>query len=217
MSLYPTPDAEGGRQHLGRAIRQLPSPEPSPNGWSTLAARLAGEQALAQAIAHLPSHKPAANTWLHLADRLDQLAAPVPLRQPRQWQRPWRLSLAATVLLLLVAGRAWLRQPIGVSAPAIVETPPLGVPALPPLPTAKPLEAEGEAFIEAHCTSLPQVCESGEFQQLRAQLTALQRQEQLLRIQTQQRGATPQLVRQQVRVTILKATVTRELIHLLTS
>jgi hypothetical protein len=114
-----------------------------------------------------------------------------------------------------VAGLAWWRQPT--TAPVVAVVPPMAVPALPPLPTAEPLEAQGEAFIEAHCTSLPQVCQSGEFQQLRAELTELQQQEQRLRTQTQQRGATPHLVRQQVQVTIKKATVTRELIHLLTT
>jgi hypothetical protein len=91
------------------------------------------------------------------------------------------------------------------------------LPALPPALAADPLDAAGEEFIEAHCSSLPQVCQSGEFRQLRAQLTALQQQEQHLRTQAQRRGATPQLVQQQVQVTIRKATVTRELIHLLIS
>lgn len=215
MSAYPTPDLEGGRPHLARAIGQLPTHEPDPGGWDALAAQLAGEQAVTQALLHLPSHEPAADTWLHLADRLDQLATPVPLRPARQRPRAWQLSLAASVLLLLVAGLAWLRQPASAPAPAVAVAPP-AVPALPPLAAAEPLEAQGEAFIEAHCTSLPQVCQSGEFRQLRAQLTVLQRQEQLLRTQAQRRGATPQLVRQQVQVTIRKATVTRELIHLIT-
>jgi len=98
-------------------------------------------------------------------------------------------------------------------APAPVTAVP-ALPALPPAPSADPLDTEGEAFIDAHCSSLPQVCQSGEFRHLRAQLTDLQKQEQLLRTQTQ-RGATPQLEQQQVQVTIRKATVTRELIHLL--
>lgn len=217
MSIYPTPDAEGGQQHLARAIRDLPLHEPDLGSWDALAAQLASEQALAQALPHLPSDEPADDTWLHLAHRLDQLTAPVPLWPPRQRQRSWRLALAASVLLLLVAGLAWLRQPTSTPSPTVAAAPPMAMPALPPLPTAEPLEAEGEAFIEAHCTSLPQVCQSGEFQQLQARFTALQRQELLLRTQIQQRGATPQLVRQQVQVTILKARVTRELIHLLTS
>lgn len=214
MSAHPTPDAEG-RQHLARAIGQLPTHEPDPSGWDALAAQLAGEQAIAAALPHLPTHEPAADTWQHLASRLDQAAAPAPLWPVRQRRRAWQLGLAASVLLLLGIGLAWLRPPASAPRVAVASLPPL--PALPPLPPAQPLEAEGEAFIEAHCTSLPQVCQSGEFQQLRAQLAALQRQEVLLRTQAQQRGATPQLVRQQVQVTILKATVTRELIHLLTS
>ncbi|TVT37801.1 hypothetical protein FNT36_21780 [Hymenobacter setariae] len=214
MSSYPTPDADG-QQHLARAISQLPLHEPDPSGWDILATQLAGEQAITNALPHLPSHEPAADTWLHLANRLDQAAVPVPLWPAQQRRRTWQLGVAASILLLLVAGLAWLRQPARTPAVAVAPLP--AVPALPPLPATEPLEAAGEAFIEAHCTSLPQVCQSGQFQKLRAQLTALQRQEALLRAQTQARGETPQLVRQQVQVTILKATVTRELIHLLTS
>jgi hypothetical protein len=214
MSYDPTPDADG-QQHLARAISQLPTHEPDHCGWDALAAQLAGEQAIAAALPHLPTHEPAADTWLHLASRLGQAAMPVPLWPARQRRRAWQLGLAASVLLLLGIGLAWLRPPA--SAPRVAEASLPALPALPALPDTKPLEAEGEAFIEAHCTSLPQVCQSGEFQQLRAKLEALQRQEALLRTEAQQRGATPQLVRQQVQVTILKATVTRELIHLLTS
>lgn len=216
--LEPDAQPEAGAPHLRRAMGKLPSHEPAPAAWDAIAAHLAGEQALARALPQLPSHEPAPDTWEHLAARLNQLAAPRPLWRPRP-RRRWAVSLglAASLLLLVLAGLGWWRQ-AAAPTPAIVAatTPALpAVPALPPLPAADPLEAEGEAFIDAHCTSLPQVCQSGEFQQLRAQLTALQRQEQRLRTQTQQRGANPQLVQQQVQVTIRKATVTRELIHLL--
>jgi hypothetical protein len=126
MSPYLTPDLEGGQQHLARAISDLPTHEPDPSGWDALAAQLAGEQAIAQAVPHLPSHEPADDTWLHLADRLDQLAAPVPLWQPRQRRRSWQLGLAASVLLLLVAGLAWWRQPT--TTPVVAVAPPLAVP-----------------------------------------------------------------------------------------
>ncbi len=178
-----------------------------------------GEPNLRRAVRELPTHEPDADTWDAVAARLDQLAAPRPRWQPR---RRWvvSLGLAASLVLLLAASLAWWGRPAQ-PAPIAVETPTLpATPALPSLPpplAAEPLEAEGEAFIDAHCSSLPQVCQSGEFRQLRAQLTALQQQEQHLRTQAQRCGATPQLVQQQVQVTIRKATVTRELIQLLIS
>lgn len=219
MSL-PTPADEAGRSHLARALGELPTAEPAADTWATIASRLDADQAIAQALPQLPTHEPADDAWLHVAARLDQLALPGALPQRRQ-RRTWQLSLAASLLLLLAAGLAWLGRPA--SAPvAVVPVPRVAapiaavpaLPALPPAPSAEPLDSEGEAFIDAHCSSLPQVCQSGEFKQLRAQLIDLQKQEQLLRTQTQ-RGATPQLEQQQVQVTIRKATVTRELIHLL--
>ena len=221
MSL-PTPEAEAGRAHLARALGELPTAEPAPTAWAAIASQLTADQAISSALAQLPTHEPADDTWLHVAARLDRLAPsvarPQAQRQPQRWRQ---LSLAASLLLLLAAGLAWFGRPA--SAPvAEVTTPPVAagiaavpaLPALPPAPSAEPLDTEGEAFIDAHCSSLPQVCQSGEFQQLRAQLTDLQQQEQQLRTQTQ-RGATPQLEQQRVQVTIRKATVTRELIHLL--
>ena len=209
---------EGGEPNLRRALRELPTHEPDADTWNTIAAQLTGEQALTRALPQLPTHEPAADTWDAVATRLDQLAAPRPLWQP-QPRRRWAvsLSLAASLVLLLAAGLAWWGRPAQ-PAPVAVAAPALpALPALPPPLAAEPLEAEGEAFIDAHCSSLPQVCQSGEFRQLRAQLTALQQQEQHLRTQAQRRGATPQLVQQQVQVTIRKATVTRELIQLLIS
>jgi hypothetical protein len=228
MNRLPLPDAaaEAGRAHLARALGELPTAEPATDTWAAIASQLATDQVIAQSLPQLPTHEPADDTWLHMAARLDQPATtaklvvtlPQPRRRPR---RIWQLSLAASVLLLLAVGLAWLARPA--RAPLAVATPPPvaapvsalpALPALPPAPSAEPLDEQGEAFIEAHCSSLPQVCQSGEFQQLRAQLTDLQQQEQRLRTQTQ-RGASPQLEQQQVQVTIRKATVTRELIHLL--
>lgn len=220
MSHLPTPAPEGDLP-LRRAVRALPTHEPPADGWARIAAQLAGEQALARALPHLPSHEPAADTWAQVAARLDQRAVPAPVGRPLWRRRAWpaSLRLAATVLLLLAVGvgQGWFRRPA--ATPRLAGAGPAAAPvaALPPASLPDPLEAQGEAFIEAHCTSLPVVCQSGEFQELRAQLTVLQRQERQLRAQSQRRGATPQLVRRQVRVTIRKATVTRELIHLLIS
>ncbi|MGI4762962.1 MAG: hypothetical protein ACRYF0_19780 [Janthinobacterium lividum] len=221
MSLS-TPEAEAGRAHLVRALGELPTAEPAATAWAAIASHLAADQAISNALPQLPTHEPADDTWLHVAARLDRLAPPVARPQPQRRPQRWRqLSLAASLLVLLAAGLAWFGRPASapvarLPAPSIaapVAAVP-ALPALPPAPSAEPLDTEGEAFIDAHCSSLPQVCQSGEFQQLRAQLTDLQQQEQQLRTQTQ-RGATPQLEQQQVQVTIRKATVTRELIHLL--
>jgi hypothetical protein len=223
MNSLPTSEAEAGRPHLLRALGELPASEPTDAAWAAITSQLDTDQAISSALPQLPTYEPADDTWLHVAARLDRLAPPVARRQPRQQHAwAWQLGLAASVLLVLVAGLvAWFGRPA--SAPvARVPAPPIAapvaaapaLPALPPAPGTEPLDMEGEAFIDAHCSSLPQVCQSGEFRQLRAQLTDLQQQEQRLRTQTQ-RGASPQLEQQQVQVTIRKATVTRELIHLL--
>ena len=223
MNRLPTPAPDGDERPLRRAVRALPAHEPPADSWARIAAQLAGEQAIAQALPHLPSHEPAADTWVQVAARLDQQVVPAPVVRPLWRRRAWpvSLSLAATVLLLLAVGvgEGGVRRPAAAARLAAAPSAwvPVPVAALPPASLPDPLEAQGEAFIEAHCTSLPVVCQSGEFQALRAQLTELQRQEQRLRAQSQRRGATPQLVRRQVQVTIRKATVTRELIHLLIS
>lgn len=223
-----TSEPEAGRPPLERAVQELPQHEPAAGTWDRIAARLAADQALAHALPQLPQHEPAADTWNVIAARLDHLATPVAPRPHLRVQRrrAWQLALVAS--LLLVAGLGWLGRP-GSHAPVAVAPPTAApgavvapavpdLPALPALPPpVEPLDTQGEAFIDAHCSSLPQVCQSGKFRQLRARLAALQQQQQQLENQTQQRGATPQLEQQQVQVTIQKATVTRELVHLLIS
>ena len=86
-----------------------------------------------------------------------------------------------------------------------------------PAPATDLLEQQGRLFIDAHCSSRPVVCESGEFRTLRTQLQELETQEARLRQDARRFGTSPELLREQARLITLKASVTRELVQLLIS
>lgn len=170
-------------------------------------------------------------------------AALTPPRTTRRWlNRPWHwaASVAAASVLMLV-GAWWQHQqrgalPVAVrtssapteplAAPAAHETISYGEEVLPAdkAATARfasssfdPLQAQGVAFIDAHCTSLPTVCQSAQFQQLRTELAELEAEEQRLQQAARRFGSSPELEQNRARVTTQKATITRELIQLLIS
>lgn len=218
---------ETGREHLRRAVAALPPHEPDEATWPRIAGQLDFEQALAQTIPSLPPHEPDEALWSAIAGRLEEAEAPAAAVVVRPlWPADalrWVGGIAAAMLLLL--GVWWLRP---ASPGSQVATAPrevltfseeVAAPAVPVrLATpADPLAQEGKAFIDAHCTSLPTVCQTDEFQELRTQLTEVEAQERRLRQDAQRFGASPALVRQQVQLTTLRAEITRELVQLLIS
>ncbi|HEX8325934.1 MAG TPA: hypothetical protein VF629_00230 [Hymenobacter sp.] len=226
-----TPETpEPGGPNLRRALNNLPAHEPAPATWSRIEAQLAVDAALARAIPALPAHEPDDALWAAVAARLDTAetaAAPATGRvTPAVVVRPlWpaqavRRALAVAASLLLVLGVWWQLRP-ATSAPTVAhetvtfseEEGPLPLPA----PVADPLERQGLSFIEAHCSSQPVVCQSGEFRTLRTQLQELETQEAQLRRDARRFGSSPQLLREQARLVTLKASVTRELVQLLIS
>ena len=229
-----TPDLpEEGHQHLRRALNELPTHEPAPATWSRIEAQLAADEAIHRTLPQLPTHAPEDAVWAAIAGRLDQLeteptpvtAAPATPGVVRPLWPAKRLRLVASVAAaILVLVLAWWQLPTSYDAAApretityteeTVESPTV---TLPVQTGTDPLGREGVAFIDAHCTSLPTVCQSGEFKELRTQLTELETEELRLQKAAQRFGTTPELVRNQVRVTTLKAAVTRELIQLLIS
>ncbi|MBW3130697.1 hypothetical protein [Hymenobacter profundi] len=227
MSDFSKPPEEAGREHLRRAIADLPSHEPEVATWLRVVAQLDAEQAIAQAIPNLPAHEPDVALWNAIAGRLDEAEAPAAVVFRPMWPTAvWRrvASIAAVILLLL--GMWWLR-------PAALDKQVAAAPhetitfseeeVAAPVATvrlaspADPLAQEGKAFIDAHCTSLPTVCQSDEFQELRTQLSEVEKQERRLRLDAQRFGASPAVVRQQVQLTTLRAEITRELVQLLIS
>lgn len=226
MSDFSKPPEETGREHLCRAVAGLPSHEPEAATWLHIAAQLDAEQAIVQAIPALPAHEPDAALWNAITYQLDEAEAPAavafrPLWPADAWRRV--ASIAAVVLLLL--GMWWLVPTSSEKQVAIVphETitfseEEVAVPvAVRPAVPADPLAQEGKAFIDAHCTSLPTVCQSDEFRELRTQLTEVEEQERRLQQDARRFGSSPALVRQQVQLTTLRATLTRELVQLLIS
>ncbi|SET52343.1 hypothetical protein [Hymenobacter actinosclerus] len=235
---------EPGRENLRRALAALSAHEPDGDAWARIAGQLAAEQAIQAALPQLPTHEPDASAWQAIAARLDAatgvaaepmaaaepaaaIAPPAPITRTL-WpaQMRWAAGLAAAVLLVLGVWGLWpapsATAPTLAAAPR--ETMSYGeeVAVLPPAPAglalpADPLAQEGEAFIDAHCTSLPTVCESGEFQDLRAQLADVAAQQQRLAQDAQRFGSSPALVREQGQLTVLHATLTRELVQLLIS
>jgi hypothetical protein len=231
---------EQGHQNLRRALNELPSHEPAPATWAHIEAQLAAEQAIHRTLPLLPNHTPDDALWAAIAGRLDneplpetttpEPVAPAVVRAMWPAARPLRF-VAGIAAAILVCVLVWWQRPAA-DTPAVVyqetsaphetityseETVEAPAATLPVQPAADPLGQEGVAFIDAHCTSLPTVCQSGEFKELRTQLTELETEEIRLEQATRRFGATPELVRNQVRVTTLKASVTRELIQLLIS
>lgn len=240
-----TPETpENGRQHLRRALQQLPTHEPAPATWSRIQAQLTADDTVARAVPYLPTHEPDDNLWQAIASRLDEPAdakasgpelLPVPEVSPvrRLWPTAsWQLVAGIAAAILVLVG-VWWQQPERRPAADVARTPAATAPretiayseevvpapaASPAAPVAfDPLGEQGVSFIDAHCTSLPTVCQSDEFRQLRTQLTELETEEQGLRHDVRRFGATPELLQHQVQITTLKATVTRELVQLLIS
>lgn len=230
-----------GHQNLRRALNELPSHEPAPATWAHIEAQLAADQAIHRILPLLPTHTPDDALWAAIAGRLDNDESPIeatpepiaPAVVRTMWPVARQLRFVAGIAAaILVCVLVWWQRPVA-DAPTIayqetsapretityseetVETSPVTLPGQPP--AIDPLAQEGVAFIDAHCTSLPTVCQSGEFKELRTQLTELETEEIRLEQATRRFGATPELVRNQVRVTTLKASVTRELIQLLIS
>lgn len=234
--MSPTPElSEPGRPNLRRALHELhelPAPAPAPDLWARIEAQLPAP-ALGRAVARLPAPAPDDALWNAIAARLDapaEVAAAEPAVPARSAvvRSLWPLTasvrrlaaLAASVLLAVVllwnlrpgpAARG-PRETLAYSQEIVGDAP--GPGAQPP---TDPVEAEGRAFIDARCQAQPAVCQSPDFQSLHSQLLELETQEQGLARYTRQHGHSPELVRHQVQVTTLKATIMRELIHLLIS
>lgn len=230
-----TPETpEVGGANLRRAIQHLPPHEPDPATWPRVAARLAAAEALARLVPALPPHEPDDDLWTRIAARLDagELPAPAPMPaapavvrtlQPAWRARPVRRAMALAASLLLLLGAFWWQQRPAASAlretVAFSEEVAAPEPLAPPLlaPGADPLAQQGVSFIDAHCTSLPVVCGSGEFRTLRSQLAELEAQQAQLQRDARRFGASPELRREQAQLITLHARITRELVSLLIS
>jgi hypothetical protein len=241
-----TPDMpESGTPNLRRAVAALLPHEPDAATWPRLAAQLAADEALARAIPALPAHEPADDLWASITACLDtgEIAVPEadaasvpavlrtlpPPGRPAWLSRPARRALALAASVLLLLGGWWgLRPATAPVATALHETVAYSEEVAPvasepraltavPFAAPDPLEQQGRAFIDAHCSSLPTVCQSGEFRSLRTQLTELEGEEARLRLDARRFGASPELLREQTQLINLKAAVTRELVQLLIS
>lgn len=226
---------EAGGLFLRRALQNLPTHEPDSATWTRIEAQLAADEALARVVPRLPEHEPDELLWDNIAVRLDEAApaaAPLIAGEPTKVRPLWpartlrrAMTIAASGLLLV--GVWWQQHPTE-PTPAgpretvafseeIVSEEIVAAPLSMPTPALDPLEQEGRSFIDAHCSSLPTVCQSGEFKSLRTQLTELESQEEQLRQDARRFGKSPELLRQQAQLITLKAATTRELIQLLIS
>ncbi|RTQ50800.1 hypothetical protein EJV47_09270 [Hymenobacter gummosus] len=217
----------GGERALDRAATFLPAHEPDDDLWGAIAARL---DEAAPAAAPLTV---AADTDTVAAPAATH-AAPAPALRRLWTSHMWQVAASAAAAVVLVALVWWQRgaapaQPsvaqVEVAAPGGAretisyseEVVTMPAEPQPSYASFDALETQGVSFIDAHCTSLPTVCRSTEFRDLRNQLTELEAEEKRLQQDARRFGNTPELVQDQVRVTTLKATVTRELIQMLIS
>jgi hypothetical protein len=225
-----TPDQpETDGPNLRRALATLPAHEPDDATWARIQTHLAADKAFAQVIPTLPQHTPDEELWGNI---VAGLAAPTAVAEPTSLpattpvvRRLWparavrrALALAASVLLLL--GGWWQLHPRAAGPVVAQQTLTFSEEEAalpPPAPATDLLEQQGRLFIDAHCSSRPVVCESGEFRTLRTQLQELETQEAQLRQDARRFGTSPELLREQARLITLKASVTRELVQLLIS
>ncbi|GAB2957316.1 hypothetical protein GCM10027048_24780 [Hymenobacter coalescens] len=214
---------------VAQALPQLPPHEPDDDLWAVIVGRLDAEPLTPLAVAEAsPLMRAAAEAPTEPARTLAPPAAVYRLWPARTWQ----LAAAAAAAVLVVTLVWWQRParpaPTVAAVPTAQETVSYSEEVLPaPAAAAQPgftasgafdpLQTQGVAFIDAHCTSLPTVCQSAEFQELRTQLSELEAEELRLQQDARRFGKTPELEQHQVRVTTMKATVTRELIQLLIS
>ncbi|GAB3831586.1 hypothetical protein [Hymenobacter jeollabukensis] len=230
---------------VSRALPELPAHEPDDDLWAVIVGRLDHEAAAPAPFSLHPAAEAEADIVpLHAAPAAEMPAEPAaPLQQPgvtHRWlTQPWHWATTAAAAVLVLAV-VWWQRPLPVAAPAAVarvstaapepaaatETISYGEEVLPTDQAATatfvgtafdPLQAQGVAFIDAHCTSLPTVCQTTEFQELRTELAELEAEEQRLQKDAKRFGTSPELEQNQARVTTQKATVTRELIQLLIS
>jgi len=225
-----TPDLpETDGPNLRRALANLPAYEPSEATWTRIEAQLAADAALGRTILELPLHMPDEELWGNIVAELDapsvvpepaNLPAPAPVVR-RLWPaRAVRRALAVAASLLLLVGGWWQLHPRAAGPVVAQQTLTFSEEeaALPvPAPAPDLLEQQGRLFIEAHCSSRPVVCQSGEFRTLHTQLQELETQEAQLRQDARRFGTSPELLREQARLITLKASVTRELVQLLIS
>lgn len=225
-----TPDLpETDGPNLRRALATLPVHEPEDATWERIEAQLAADAALGRTIPELPLHEPDEELWGNIVAGLDApavvsepagLPAPAPVVR-RLWPaRAVRRALAVAASLLLLVGGWWQLHPRAAGPVVAQQTLTFSEEeaALPvPAPAPDLLEQQGRLFIEAHCSSRPVVCQSGEFRTLRTQLQELETQEARLRQDARRFGTSPELLREQARLITLKASVTRELVQLLIS
>lgn len=224
---------ELGRIHLYTAIAHLPTHEPDAQTWAQIEQQL-DIAALGQVRHELPEHEPDELVWDGILAQLEQpeTAADSPLAPTPVVRRMWPTArvlrvgaMAASWLLVLLAWRYWpSATPILIatteSVSYSVETVPTALSTAEeplPLPDNEAAEHEGLEFINAQCTKMPAGCQSPEFQNLKQQMAELDAEEKRLQQEVQRFGSNPELVRYQTRVTVLKATVTKELIQLLIS
>jgi len=226
-----TPDLpETDGPSLRRALANLPAHEPDEATWARIEAQLAADADLARTIPTLPLHEPGKELWDSVVAWLDapamvaeptSLPAVAPVVVRRLWPaRAVRRALAVAASLLLLVGGWWQLHPRA-AGPVVAQqslTFSEEEAALPlPAPAPDLLEQQGRLFIEAHCSSQPTVCQSGEFRTLHTQLQELETQEIRLRQDARRFGTSPELLREQARLITLKASVTRELVQLLIS
>ncbi|CAN5913834.1 hypothetical protein BH24BAC1_BH24BAC1_36440 [soil metagenome] len=204
---------EKNQEQLKKAIRSLPDLDPEDGLWERIAADLAFEEKLAEKMPNLPTFDPAPDLWLRIAEGME------PEKKPERWSVWFRYAggIAASLLLVvLVAYYASVTQmdasPAGyfsyseeVLYQEVLEETPLVA------------EEEAQAFITAHCTRLPEVCQKEEVEELKDQLAQLEKEEKELRESLQLFAEDPDLIRRQIKIENLKAAITKELIQILLS
>ena len=222
---------EKNRHRLDEALANLPQHEPDAAAWNKIEAFLDFEDRLQQIVPELPEHEPSDFLWSRIEENLPAQTGqelPLPIAETAQKQTKvfslyrYAAAIAASVVLLLV-GVYFFRNPELKNKAASVhiayseEVLTVPEPAIPAIADFLEAEHEGLAFIEQHCTQLPETCQTPEFKELKTQLAELEKENEQLKRDLALYGEDPMLVQSQIKVENLKAQVTKELIQLIVS
>lgn len=187
-----------------KALRQLPTHTARPDTWQRIEQQLDADNTLQRSIAKLPVHQPRPDTWSAIAQELD---TPSSVRSIQ-----WPYAAAAIISLLIVSGIILISRSGSQTTTYTEEWTAATVMAFPE-PEEEALEEEAWEFIQQHCLGQP-VCQSEQFQTLKAHWEELDAEEAELQETLDQFGYDPSLIKYQVRIQNMKADATKELIQL---
>ncbi len=196
--------------HLKKAMQQLPTYKPKEETWQQIADFLDIEDSLQEVIPELPEQVPTDNLWQHIETQMDVRIHLC----PQTWWTLWKpyLSAAACLACVWIVWKSYTKLPPEENISYAEEFG--SMPVQEKVPDDRLLDNELMGYIEKTCLSQQPVCYSQEFIALKADLEELNKAERELTATMEQYGATPDMVKYQIRIENLKAETAKVLVQM---